>query len=150
MSPPQFALVEQLTKSTFISRGDESGTNRKEIELWEEIGVRPNPKKEKWYISVGQGMGGALNIAVNKNAYTISDRATWESFQNKKNHIILVSNEPLLLNYYGVIPISSKKCPNTKTKLAGKFIDWLISDYTKGIIDDFKVNEQQLFHSIKN
>ena len=138
------------TKSTFISRGDESGTNKKEIELWEEIGARPNAKKQKWYISVGQGMGGALNIAVNKNAYIISDRATWESFQNKKNHIILVSNEPLLLNYYGVIPISSKKCPNTKTKLAVKFVDWLISDYTKGIIDDFKVNEQQLFHSIKN
>jgi len=137
------------TQSIFISRGDESGTNRKEIELWKQIGFKPNPKNEKWYISVGQGMGGALNIAVNKDAYTISDRATWESFKNKKNHAILVSNEPLLLNYYGVIPISSEKCPNTKSNLANIFVDWLVSENTKLLIDNFRVNEQQLFFPTK-
>ncbi len=135
------------SKSLFISRGDNSGTNKKEVSLWKELGIIPDPKVDKWYLSVGQGMGGSLNIAVNKNAYIISDRATWVSFNNKRNHKILVSNEPLLLNFYGVIPINPKKCPNTKVKLTNIFVDWLISDDTKKIIDDFKINKNQLFFS---
>ena len=135
--------------STFVSRGDDSGTYRKELDLWLMADKLPNPKVNNWYLSVGQGMGGALNIAVNKDAYTISDRATWESFKNKKNHAILVSNEPLLLNYYGVIPISSEKCPNTKSNLANIFVDWLVSENTKLLIDNFRVNEQQLFFPTK-
>ena len=70
--------------------------------------LNPNPRKDKWYLSVGQGMGGAINIAVNKEAYILSDRSTWLSFKNKKNHVILVENEPLLYNYYGVIPINQQ------------------------------------------
>ncbi len=136
------------SKSFFISRGDESGTYKKEISLWEEVGKIPNPKNDKWYFSVGQGMGGALNIAVNKNAYIISDRATWVSFKNKRDHTILVSNEPSLFNYYGVIPINPIKCPNTKIDLANNFIDWLLSSDTKKIINDYKVNKTQLFFSV--
>mgnify|MGYP001189815192 CR=1 FL=1 len=135
------------SKSLFVSRGDESGTNKKEFSLWKALGIIPNPKEHKWYLSVGQGMGGALNIAVNKDAYIISDRATWVSFNNKKNHKILVANEPLLLNYYGVIPINPKKCPNTKAKLVNIFIDWLTSKNTQKLIDGFKINENQLFFS---
>ena len=90
-------------------------------------------------------MGGALNMAVDKNAYILSDRATWVSFKNKKSHKILVSNEPLLLNYYGVIPISPKKCPNAKVELSNIFINWLISNKTKVLINQFKINEVQLF-----
>ena len=93
-------------------------------------------------------MGGALNIAVNKNAYIISDRATWVSFKNKRDHTILVSNEPSLFNYYGVIPINPIKCPNTKIDLANNFIDWLLSSDTKKIINDYKVNKTQLFFSV--
>ena len=136
------------SKSLFISRGDDSGTNKKEESLWEAIGKIPSPKTDKWYLSVGQGMGSALNVAVNKNAYIISDRATWVSFNNKREHKILVSNEPLLLNHYGVIPINPKKCPNTKVELANIFINWLTSENTKQIIDNFKINESQLFFSI--
>ena len=99
------------------------------------------------YLSVGQGMGSALNVAVNKNAYIISDRATWISFNNKRKHEILVSNEPLLLNHYGVIPINPSKCPNTKSKLTEIFVGWLISKSTKKIINNFKVNNKQLFFS---
>lgn len=136
------------SKSIFISRGDESGTNKKEISLWQELGKVPNPKNDKWYLSVGQGMGGALNIAVNKDAYIISDRATWVSFKNKRNHVILVSNEPLLLNYYGVIPINPEKCPNTKAELTNIFVDWLVSSNAKDIINNYRVNKSQLFFSI--
>ena len=108
----------------------------------------PNPKENSWYLSVGQGMGGALNVAVNKDAYILSDRATWESFNNKANHSILVSNKPRLFNHYGVIPISKKKCPNTKSILTEVFVKWLISNKTKQIINSFKVNNKQLFFSL--
>lgn len=135
------------SRSLFISRGDDSGTYKKELSLWDELGRIPNVKNDKWYLSVGQGMGGALNIAVNKNAYIISDRATWISFNNKKKHEILVANEPLLLNHYGVIPINQSKCPSTKSKLVKIFVDWLLSKSTKKIINDFRVNGNQLFFS---
>ena len=76
-------------KINFISRGDDSGTHKKEVLLWSSSGIKPDPRKDKWYLSVGQGMGGAINIAVNKEAYILSDRSTWLSFKNKKNHVIL-------------------------------------------------------------
>lgn len=136
------------SQSLFVSRGDNSGTYKKEIDLWLLTNNIPNPKENSWYLSVGQGMGGALNIAVNKNAYILSDRATWETFNNKSDHSILVSNKPRLLNYYGVIPISQEKCPNAKAGLAEVFIKWLVSNKTKQIINSFKINNKQLFFSL--
>lgn len=141
-------LIEE-NKIEFISRGDDSGTHKKELSLWKMTGFKPNPKKNKWYYSVGQGMGGSLNLAVNKNAYILSDRSTWESFNNKKNHIIVVENEPLLLNYYGVIPINPVKCPDAKVLDVKKFVNWLISDNTKEIISAFRVNNKQLFFPVR-
>ena len=141
-------LIEK-NKIQFISRGDDSGTHKKELSLWKMTGFKPNPKSNKWYYSVGQGMGGALNLAVNKNAYILSDRSTWESFNNKKNHTIVVENEPLLLNYYGVIPINPKKCPDAKVLNVKKFVDWLISNNTKRMISEFRVNNKQLFFPVR-
>ncbi len=135
--------------STFVSRGDDSGTYRKELDLWLMADKLPNPKENNWYLSVGQGMGGALNIAINKNAYILSDRATWESFKNKAEHEVLVSNQPILLNYYGVIPISKKKCPNAKLDLAKIFTEWLLSNKTGELINNFRVNNKQLFFSLE-
>ena len=132
----------------FISRGDDSGTHKKEVLLWNSSGIKPDPKKDKWYLSVGQGMGGAINIAVNKEAYILSDRSTWLSFKNKKNHVILVENEPLLYNFYGVIPINPTKCPDVKFDKANIFIDWLISPETKNLISSYKLKNQQLFFPI--
>ena len=135
-------------KSIFISRGDESGTHKKEIKLWDLVKFKPNPKKDKWYYSVGQGMGSALNIAINKNAYILSDRSTWLTFNNKKDHTILVQNEPNLFNYYGVIPINPKKCPETKIDASEIFINWLGKGETKSLISSFKIKGQQLFFTI--
>ena len=136
-------------KHAFISRGDDSGTHKKEFSLWKMTGSIPDPKTTKWYYSVGQGMGGALNVAVNKEAYILSDRSTWESFKNKKNHSIVLENEPLLFNYYGVVPISPKKCPDVKYRKVEKFVRWLLSEKTKLLIQNFKVNNKQLFFPIK-
>ena len=135
-------------KFGFVSRGDESGTHKKELKLWNLTNFYPNPRNDHWYYSVGQGMGGSLNIAVNKNAYILSDRSTWVSFNNKRNHKILVENEPNLYNYYGVIPINPKKCPDTKKDATDKFIVWLNSQKTKKLISSFKVKGQQLFFTI--
>ena len=136
-------------KINFVSRGDDSGTHKKEVLLWSSSGIKPNPRKDKWYLSVGQSMGGAINIAVNKEAYILSDRSTWLSFKNKKNHVILVENEPLLYNYYGVIPVSPKKCPDVKFEKANIFIDWLISPETTQLISSYKLENQQLFFPVK-
>ncbi len=135
----------QNNRLLFISRGDDSGTNKKELSLWKKINFLPNPKIDKWYLSVGQGMGASLNIAVNKNAYLITDRASWISFKNKNNHDILVENEPLLYNFYGVIPINPEKCPNVKSYQSEKFINWLLDEKTKAKINSYKLNNQQLF-----
>ena len=89
-----------------------------------------------------------LMEAINKDAYTLSDRATWESFSNKAEHRVLVSNKSILLNYYGVIPISKQKCPNAKLGLAKVFIEWLVSNKTKLIINNFRINNKQLFFSL--
>ena len=96
-------------------------------------------------------MGASLNMAVNKNAYLITDRATWISFKNKSDHTILVENEPLLYNFYGVIPINPEKCPNVKYNESKKFISWLLDEKTKEKINSYKLNNQQLFFTnIKN
>ena len=134
--------------STFVSRGDNSGTHKKEFSLWQMTGSVPEPKVSNWYYSVGQGMGGALNFAVNKDGYILTDRSTWESFKNKK-HMIVVENEPLLFNYYGVIPINPEKCPDVKIKKVKSFVDWLLSDKAKLLIKSFKINNKQLFFPIK-
>ena len=135
--------------STFVSRGDNSGTHKKEFSLWQMTGSVPEPKVSNWYYSVGQGMGGALNFAVNKDGYILTDRSTWESFKNKKKHMIVVENEPLLFNYYGVIPINPEKCPDVKIKKVKSFVDWLLSDKAKLLIKSFKINNKQLFFPIK-
>ncbi len=136
-----------LNEYNFISRGDYSGTHMKEIDLWTHSGLSPNPKKDSWYFDVGQGMGSALNIAVNKDAYIISDRASWINFSNKQNHKIILENKPKLLNFYGLIPVSPKRCPDTKFKESKKFIDWILSLEGKKFINDFKVKGKQLFFS---
>ena len=136
------------SKHNFISRGDDSGTHKKEIELWKISNLFPDPKINRWYFDVGQGMGATLNIAVQKKAYTITDRASWVNFKNKNEHIIMVENEPKLYNYYGIIPVNPNKCPKVKITLSKKFVKWLSSVEGKKHIENFKINDQQLFFAV--
>ena len=137
-----------LNNFNFITRGDDSGTNKKEKELWRMTGIQPNPKEDRWYIDIGQGMGAALNIAVNKNAYTVSDRASWLNFLNKQNHEIILENNPKLYNFYGLIPLNPLKCPKVKKNKSKKFIDWISSIEGKQLINNFKIKGKQLFFSV--
>jgi tungstate transport system substrate-binding protein len=111
--------------SSFISRGDESGTHAKEKKLWEIAGLEP---ASEWYISAGQGMGEVLTMADEAQAYTLSDRATYLARLKEGLKLkLLVEGDPALFNPYGVIAVNPAKNDKIQSKLANQFIDWLIS-----------------------
>ena len=135
-------------KAIFVSRGDDSGTNKKEIALWKKAGI-PGIDKASWYVQTGQGMMATINVAAERNGYTLTDRGTYITYEhNQKGNpplVILVEGDPELFNQYSVIPINPKKCPETKFELAKKFSDWMASPPTQKFIGDFKLMGKQLF-----
>jgi tungstate transport system substrate-binding protein len=133
------------TGSTFISRGDRSGTNTAELALWKVAGIDPMEHKGSWYRAIGQGMGAALNMASAQNAYVLSDRGTWISFKNRGDLEIVVEGDKRLFNQYGVMLVNPGKFPHVKKKLGQTFIDWLLSREGQATIASYKINGQQLF-----
>ena len=131
-------------KFNFISRGDDSGTNKKEIELWKIINLNFY-KFSSWYLKIGQGMGATLLMANEKKAYTLSDRGTWISFNRKDNLHIVCENMPPLFNQYGLILVNPSINKNLNTVDSKKYIDWLLSKEAKRLINNFKVDDKQLF-----
>ena len=95
----------------FASRADDSGTHKTELRLWKTASYNPRPDSGTWYLETGTGMGATLNLAVEKQAYTLSDRATWLTFANKQNHRILFEGDKMLFNQYGIVPIARTACP---------------------------------------
>ncbi len=133
------------TNSLFASRGDDSGTHKKEMQLWTAAGVDPVPASGDWYREMGSGMGATLNAGVGMGAYVLADRASWLAFGNKGDFAVAVEGDERLFNQYGVIPVSPDKCPNVKTEPGQAFIDWLVSAEGQGAIAEFKVDGKQLF-----
>ena len=132
-------------KAAFASRGDDSGTHKKEQHLWKAAGVDPTRDSGKWYRETGSGMGATLNAGVGMNAYVMTDRATWIKFGNKGRHKVLVEGDDRLFNQYGVILINPKKHPRVKAKLGQAFIDWLLSEEGQAAIAHYAVGGEQLF-----
>ena len=132
-------------QSAFASRGDNSGTHKAEKHLWKNADLMIDSFANNWYLETGLGMGATLNFAVQTNAYTLSDRATWLSFANRANHKILFQGQPPLFNQYGVVPVSNSHCPNVKYEFAQQFTDWLISEDGQNIIASYTLNGAQLF-----
>lgn len=130
------------TKSTFISRGDDSGTHKKEKKLWTAAGIEPYGE---WYREAGQGMGKVLQMASELEAYSIADRGTWLAYENKVASRLLFSGDKSLFNPYGIIALSKKRYPDLNHAGAQALIDWLISVKGQKLIGDFKVNGKQLF-----
>ncbi|RMG05410.1 MAG: tungsten ABC transporter substrate-binding protein [Nitrospirae bacterium] len=131
----------------FVSRGDNSGTHKKELKLWKSAGISPDGKK--WYLQVGQGMAKTLRIASNLSAYTLSDRGTYLSLVDKEKlgMSILFEGDPALFNQYGVMAVNPKMHPHVKYKEAMRFIEWLISDRGQRVISSFRdARGNQLFH----
>lgn len=129
----------------FASRGDDSGTHKKELNLWARTGVNVGRASGTWYREMGAGMGATLNAAVGMNAYTLSDRATWVAFENKQNHGIIFEGDDDLFNQYGIITLSVERCPNIKHQSAQIFIDWILSEKGQSAIANYKRFDQQLF-----
>jgi tungstate transport system substrate-binding protein len=124
------------TQSTFISRGDKSGTNVKELDVWKAAGIEP---KGTWYVSAGQGMGAVLLMADEKQAYTLTDRATYLKYMKDKKIQLVILNEgsKTLLNPYGVIPVSPAKFPGLNSKMADRFAYFITGIPGQTLIGDF-------------
>lgn len=135
----------QSSGEKFASRGDDSGTHKKELALWKEASLDPTTGSGKWYMETGSGMGATLNTGVGLNAYVLTDRATWISFQNKQDAKLLYEGDTNLFNQYGVIPINADKCPDVRRDSAETFVQWLLSDEGQDAIAKFEVGGKQLF-----
>jgi len=133
------------TRAPFASRGDDSGTHKKERTLWADAGIDAVADSGTWYRETGSGMGATLNIATGMDAYALTDRATWIAFANKGNHRIVAEGDAALFNQYGVIAVSPEKCPEVRAASAQVFIDWLLSPEGQGAIAAHELDGQQLF-----
>ena len=134
-------------QAPFVSRGDNSGTNAAELRLWKLAGETPDTSaSQKWYRDIGGGMGQALNAASAMDAYTLSDRGTWLSFNNKGTLVIAVERDPRLINSYDVIELSPQKHGSAKLAVANAFADWLVSPEGQQAIGAYQVNGQRLFN----
>ena len=134
------------TGANFVSRGDESGTHRKEMHLWK-LTNRDLSRisQQPWYLESGTGMGATLNIAINKRAYTLTDRGTWIRFGNKSDFEILFKGGEELLNPYGLILVNPKKHPHVNVVDGQALIDWLIGEEGQQWINSYRVDGKQLF-----
>ncbi|SDK56703.1 substrate-binding domain-containing protein [Aliiruegeria lutimaris] len=137
------AISEQ--KIPFVSRGDDSGTHKMELSLWDGAGVGEDVRQVEWYKQAGSGMGATLNTASGLNAYVMSDRASWLKFGNKGDLELLFAGDPVLFNQYAYLPVNPEKHPHVKADLAGKLEAWLVSDRAKALIDGYRLEGEQLF-----
>ena len=132
-------------KASFVSRGDNSGTNTAERRLWKSAGLAPGAG-EKWYRDIGGSLGQALNAASAIDAYTLTDRGTWLSFANKGSLLIAVEGDPRLINRYNVIELDPQKHAGAKLTPAKVFADWLVSREGQEAIGAYRVNGERLFN----
>lgn len=129
----------------FASRGDDSGTHKAELNLWNETGIDVKANSGDWYRETGSGMGATLNVGIGMGAYILTDRATWIAFGNKNRHQIVVQNDTRLFNQYGVILVNPERHPNVKATLGQEFIAWLLGKQGQEAIAAFTIDGQQLF-----
>ena len=132
-----------LNKTDFVSRGDDSGTHKKELSLWQNAGIKP---EGNWYISAGQGMGAVLRIADDKNAYTLCDRGTYLALKQKLSLVPLFQGAPMLFNPYHVIAVNPARHAHVQHALAGRYIEFLTGPVGQKLIADFRVGGEILFY----
>ncbi len=131
--------------SPFTSRGDNSGTHKKERELWQVAEVDVSTQSGSWYRETGSGMGATLNTAAGMDAYALTDRATWFKFKNRGTLEILAEDDERMFNQYGVILVNPARHPHIKHDLGQAFIDWLLSKDGQSAIGTYRLEGQQAF-----
>lgn len=129
-------------QAEFASRGDESGTNMKELSIWDKAGISP---QGDWYLSLGQGMGDTLRVANEKGAYTLADRGTYLSMKEKMDLEILVEGDPILFNQYGIMAVNPERHENVNYEGAKALIEFMVSQEGQQLIAGFKKYGEQLF-----
>jgi tungstate transport system substrate-binding protein len=126
----------------FVSRGDDSGTHRAELRIWQQAGINP---RGSWYREVGSGMGATLNTAAGMNAYVLADRGTWASFANRQQLEVLFEGDPELFNQYGSVLLDPARNAHLKHELARQWHEWLLSEEGQAAIASFQLDGQPLF-----
>ena len=132
-------------RAVFVSRGDDSGTHKRELGLWQAAGIDVEAASGGWYRESGAGMGTTLNIASGMGAYTLSDRGTWLNFGNKGDLTVLVGGDQRLFNPYGVILVNPRRHPHVKAADGQAFIDWLLSPGGQRAIGAYRIDGQPVF-----
>ena len=132
-------------EAPFVSRGDDSGTHRRERALWAAAGVNPTGASGTWYREAGQGMGATLNTATMMEAYTLTDRGTWLSMRGRLDLRVMVEGDDRLRNQYGITLVSAERHPHVKAEPARRFAEWLLSPAGQAAIDGFAIDGERLF-----
>lgn len=143
------ALATIASKAAiFVSRGDDSGTHKKELSLWGAANMEV-PDGQDWYVQTGQGMMPTINMAAEKMGYTMTDRGTYITYESEQGGEpplkILVEGDEVLFNQYSVISVNPERCENVHYDLAQQFADWIVSDAAQAAIADYKLLGKQLF-----
>ena len=134
-----------VSASPFVSRGDDSGTHKKERRIWKQAGIIPNGS---WYRQVGQGMGKTLQIAGEMQAYTLVDRGTWLAYRSNIPLELLVKDGEDLRNPYGIIAVNPERYPEIPYKYTERLIDWFKSKAAHTLISNYRINGEQLFYPV--
>ena len=143
-APTVFDALRRIASGgeRFVSRGDDSGTHKKELSLWQSAGVKP---ARTAYLESGSGMGATLRMAIELQGYTLSDRATWLAFNGKADAQVVFEGDPPLHNQYGIIIVNPDRHPHVNLTAAERFLDWMLGEPGRSAIAAFRVNDTQLF-----
>jgi tungstate transport system substrate-binding protein len=133
----------------FISRGDESGTNAAERNLWGLAGLSPWAERERWYRETGSGMGATLNMANVLSAYTFTESGSWRNFANRGGLTVLFEGGAHLVNPYAIIPINPERHPHIAARAAQTLVDWLTGPVGQSFISNFRVDGEPPFVPVR-
>lgn len=134
------------SQALFVSRGDDSGTHRAELRLWQATNIDLSAASGSWYRETGSGMGATLNMATSVGAYVMTDRATWISFANRRDLRVLVEGDKTLFNQYGVIAVNPARHPRVNAAGAEAFVNWITGPQGQSAIADYNLDGQPLFY----
>ncbi len=132
-------------RAVFVSRGDDSGTHRRELSLWQIAGIDPQAADPAWYRAAGAGMGATLNVAAGMGAYVLSDRASWLNFGNRDGLAVLFQGDPALFNQYAYLPVDPARHAHVRHDLAVQLETWLVSDKAQAMIGAYEIGGERLF-----